>query len=193
MGVFTPDRGTMTDVKIAVMGVGGVGKSAVTIQFVQGVFVTTYDPTIEDSYRKPVDLEDDHCVAEIIDTAGTEQFTAMRELYMKNANGFLLVFSRDSKNSFNELEGLREQILRVKDEDSVPMALAANKCDLPAETHQVSEEQITNLSKQWNVPFFFTSAKTGQNIHEVFHCVIRQIRKKPGQVTQPKKKGKCLL
>ena len=53
----------MNDVKIAVMGVGSVGKSAVTIRFVQGVFVTVYDPTIEDFYRKPVELEKETIVA----------------------------------------------------------------------------------------------------------------------------------
>lgn len=166
----------MNDVKIAVMGVGSVGKSAVTIRFVQGVFVTVYDPTIEDSYRKPVELEKETIVAEIIDTAGTEQFTAMRELYMKNSNGFLLVFSQDMKSSFVELTPLKEQILRVKDQESVPMILAANKCDLPAETREVSEDQIVALSKQWHVPYYLTSAKTGQNINEVFHNLISQIR-----------------
>ena len=95
---------------------------------------------------------------------------------MKNSNGFLLVFSQDMKSSFVELTPLKEQILRVKDQESVPMVLAANKCDLPAETREVSEDQIVALSKQWHVPYYLTSAKTGQNINEVFHNLISQIR-----------------
>uniref|UniRef100_A0A5F8G1X1 Uncharacterized protein n=1 Tax=Monodelphis domestica TaxID=13616 RepID=A0A5F8G1X1_MONDO len=71
---------------------GGVGKSTLTVQFVQGIFVEKYDPTIEDSYRKQVEVNCQQCMLEILNTAGTEQFTAMRDLYMKNGQGFTLVY-----------------------------------------------------------------------------------------------------
>ncbi|KAH3760661.1 Ras family protein [Pelomyxa schiedti] len=76
--------------KLVVLGSGGVGKSAITVQFVQGIFVEKYDPTIEDSYRKQIEVDGQACMLEILDTAGTEQFTAMRDLYMKNGHGFVL-------------------------------------------------------------------------------------------------------
>lgn len=44
----------MTEYKLVVVGAGGVGKSALTIQLIQNHFVDEYDPTIEDSYRKQV-------------------------------------------------------------------------------------------------------------------------------------------
>lgn len=56
---------------------------------------------------------------EILDTAGTEQFTAMRDLYMKNGQGFLLVFSITSSVTLTDLYGLKEQINRVKDGENV--------------------------------------------------------------------------
>jgi small GTP-binding protein len=57
--------------KIVVLGSGGVGKSAITVQFVQGVFVEKYDPTIEDSYRKNCEVDGKQYLLEILDTAGT--------------------------------------------------------------------------------------------------------------------------
>lgn len=52
-------------------------------------------------------------------SAFQEQFTAMRDLYMKNGQGFLLVYSITAQSTFNDLQDLREQILRVKDTDEV--------------------------------------------------------------------------
>uniref|UniRef100_A0A8C0Z578 RAP1B, member of RAS onco family n=3 Tax=Caniformia TaxID=379584 RepID=A0A8C0Z578_CANLF len=61
----------MREYKLVVLGSGGVGKSALTVQFVQGIFVEKYDPTIEDSYRKQVEVDAQQCMLEILDTAGT--------------------------------------------------------------------------------------------------------------------------
>ena len=63
-----------------------------------------YDPTIEDSYRKQVEVDGQQCMLEILDTAGTEQFTAMRDLYMKNGQGFVLVYSITAQSTFNDLQ-----------------------------------------------------------------------------------------
>lgn len=59
-------------------------------------------------------MDGQQCMLEILDTAGTEQFTAMRDLYMKNGQGFILVYSITAQSTFNDLQDLREQILRVK-------------------------------------------------------------------------------
>jgi len=83
------------------------------------VFVDRYDPTIEDSYRKQVEVDGHQCMLEILDTAGTEQFTAMRDLYMKNGQGFILVFSIIAEATFMELQGLRTQIMEVKESRTV--------------------------------------------------------------------------
>src|SRR3990167_7610003 len=61
----------MAEKKIVLLGAGGVGKSAFTIQFIQGKFISYYDPTIEDSYQKLIFLGDIGYAVEIIDTAGT--------------------------------------------------------------------------------------------------------------------------
>ena len=59
----------MTEYKLVVVGAGGVGKSALTIQLIQNHFVDEYDPTIEDSYRKQVVIDGETCLLDILDTA----------------------------------------------------------------------------------------------------------------------------
>jgi len=65
-----------------------------------------------------------------LDTAGQEEFSAMREQYMRSGEGFLLVYSVADKTSFNEMEKFHRQILRVKDRDEFPMLMVGNKADL---------------------------------------------------------------
>ena len=183
----------MKEYKLVVLGSGGVGKSALTVQFVQGIFVEKYDPTIEYSYRKVVEVDGQQCMLEILDTAGTEQFTAMRDLYMKNGQGFLLVYSITAQSTFNDLQDLREQILRVKDTDDVPMILVGNKCDLEDE-RVVGKDQGQNLARTWNCAFLETSAKSKINVNEIFYDLVRQInRKNPDTRSKKKAKSKCLI
>lgn len=90
----------MREFKVVVLGSGGVGKSALTMQFVSGTFMEKYDPTIEDFYRKEIEVDSAPCVLEILDTAGTEQFASMRDLYIKNGQGFVVVYSITSHQTF---------------------------------------------------------------------------------------------
>lgn len=148
-------------------------------QFVQGVFIESYDPTIEDSYRKQIEVDGRQVMLEIMDTAGTEQFTSMREFYMRDAHGFLLVFSITSLTSLQELAELREQIVQIKGGDpNVPIVLVGNKSDLE-EDRKVSRSQAFKVSQAWgNVPYYETSARRRQNVPEVFVDVCRQIMRK---------------
>ena len=166
----------MTEYKIVVLGGGGVGKSSLVMQLISAHFIEVYDPNMEDSFRKQVTIDDETCLLDILDTAGQE-VSAMRDLYLKYGQGFLMIYSTVSRSSFfNELNELRSQILRVKETDSVPMVLVGNKCDLDEE-RQVETGEGENLAKEWNCPFFETSARRRINIEESFYDLVRLIRR----------------
>ncbi|KAF6722626.1 Ras-related protein R-Ras2 [Oryzias melastigma] len=170
--------------RLVVVGGGGVGKSALTIQFIQSYFVTDYDPTIEDSYTKQCVIDERAARLDILDTAGQEEFGAMREQYMRTGEGFLLVFSVTDRGSFEEIYKFQRQILRVKDRDEFPMILVGNKADLELQ-RQVTQEEGQNLARQLKVTYMEASAKIRMNVDQAFHELVRVIRKFQEQESPP--------
>ncbi|XP_035309494.1 GTPase KRas-like isoform X1 [Cricetulus griseus] len=187
----------MTEYKLVVVGADGVGKSALTIQLIQNLFVDEYDPTIEDSYRKQVVIDREICHLDILDTAGLEEYSAMRDQYMRTGEGFLCVFATNNTKSFEAIHHYREQIKRVKDAEDVPMVLVGNKCDLPSRT--VDTKQAQDLAGSYGIPFIETSAKTRQRVEDAFYTLVREIRKhkekvsKDGKKKKKKSKTNCII
>jgi small GTP-binding protein len=148
--------------------------------------------------RKNIEVDGIQCLLEILDTAGTEQFTAMRDLYMKDGQGFVLVFSIVAKSTFTDLNDIRDQIVRVKDTDTFPSILVGNKCDLE-DQRVVSKQDASDLAQKWGSSFMECSAKTATNIQELFLDLIRQINAtiKPQSGSKPGAKkqsgGLCTL
>ncbi len=96
-----------------------------------------------DSYRKQCVIDDEVALLDVLDTAGQEEYAAMREQYMRTGEGFLLVYSITSRQSFEEILTFQQQILRVKDKDYFPIIIVGNKCDLDAE-REVSRQGTLN-------------------------------------------------
>jgi GTPase KRas protein len=148
------------------------------------------DPTIEDSYRKQVSIDEETCLLDILDTAGQEEYSAMRDQYMRTGQGFIMVYAITARTSFDEIASFREQILRVKDKDKVPVILVGNKCDLETD-RQVTTSEGMELAKSFNCPFMEASAKTRVNVDEAFFEIVREIRKElKGDSAKPTKTKK---
>lgn len=100
---------------------------------------------------------------------------------MKQGQGFLLVFSITSMSSLNELSELREQIVRIKDDENVPIVIVGNKSDLE-EDRVVPRARAFSLSQTWgSAPYYETSARRRANVNEVFIDLCRQIIRKDSQ------------
>ncbi|TDL21047.1 ras-domain-containing protein, partial [Rickenella mellea] len=153
----------------------GVGKSALTTQFIQSHFIDEYDPTIEESYRKLCVIDEEVTLLDVLDTAGLEEYAAMREHYMRMGEGFLLVYSVTSRRSFEHISHFHQQILRVKDTDTFPVIVVANKCELEYE-RVVNMNEGRELAKRLKCGFIETSAKQGINVDEAFYNLVREIR-----------------
>jgi len=175
------------------MGSGGVGKSAITIQFINNQFQAKYDPTIEDRYIKVLDYKGVPCFIEVLDTAGQETFQAMRELYMKNGEGFALVFSITNQRSLSELEPIRNGILKAQNVPNIPLVLVGNKIDLENK-RKVTKNEAEAVAKSWGVPLIEASAKENINIRDIFCSLIQQHwDNSGGPPIQKKKDGLCVI
>lgn len=172
----------MREYKVVLFGSGGVGKSAITVQFAAGRFVQNYNPTVEDVYRKDIAVNGEPAVVEVLDTAGTEQFASMRDLYIKNGEGFIVVYSICSRQSFKDVSPMRDQIAAIKRRKVVPIVLVGNKCDLENE-REVPTDEGERMAQGWRCPFFEVSAKRRVNVDNVFSEAVHQIvrQRKGGQ------------
>nr|AAA21447.1 ras homologue 2 [Entamoeba histolytica] len=169
---------TTNTYKLVMLGGGAVGKSAITVQLVSGHFVQIYDPTIEDSYRTSISVDGEMVSLDILDTAGQEEYSALRDQYMRSGDGYVIVYSITSTTSFLEANGFREQLYRVLDKDvseHVSIALCGNKYDLENE-RQVETAEAKKLADEWKVLFFETSAKAKINITETFQALVKDIK-----------------
>ncbi|KAJ6231818.1 ras-like protein rasb [Anaeramoeba flamelloides] len=167
----------MTEYKIVVIGDSGVGKSALTIQLVQNHFVEEYDPTIEDSYRRQVLIDDEVSLLDVLDTAGSEEYSSMRDSYMRAGEGFLIVYSVTNRQSFQKIPSYIEEITQAKFTTDIPVIIVGNKSDLENE-RQVRHGEGQDFAIKFNCcPFFESSAKERINVDEAFFEVVREIRK----------------
>merc|ERR1712137_363400 len=174
-----------------------MGKSAATIRFVRNEFIAKYDPTVEDTYRKTVDLNGSVSTVELVDTAGTEQFGGMRDLYYKNADGVVMVCAVNAALSVKELSNIRNQVIDIKGDSQVPMVILLNKIDVEKESWVINPKELDRQAKEWGVQVFQVSAKKNKNITEAFHHIITLSRKAkcptPSPPHKQKHKGCSLL
>jgi len=160
---------------IVVHGCGGSGKSALTIRFLQNHFVELYDPTIEDSYRKTETVDGVELVFNILDCAGAEEYSALRDQYIRKCKGAILVYDVTNRMTFDKIEGYHREVTENSESSYVSIVICGNKTDLSG-IRNVSTEEGQSLAESLGCHFIETSAKTGENVEEAFFAVVRQSR-----------------
>lgn len=157
------------------LGAAGVGKTALIQRFLQDRFEHKYKRTVEELHGIEYDIDGGKIRIEIMDTSGSYSFPAMRKLCIRNGDAFALVYSVDNRESFDEVQRLRDEILELKDEKHIPLTVVGNKVDLENQRLVRTENIMPIVEFDWNASFVEASAKTSENVLGVFKEILRQV------------------
>ncbi|KAG3087391.1 hypothetical protein PI124_g10986 [Phytophthora idaei] len=163
--------------KIVLLGNSGVGKTNLISRLHKGEFNEEFTSTVGVEFlTHAVKVDDVDVKAQIWDTAGQERFHAMMSTYYRKAAGALLVFDVGNRASLLDVERWLDQLLNVA-EPGLHATLVGNKCDLPADKRAVTAEEARQFAAEHHMAYIETSAKTGQNVNEVFRDIITAIHR----------------
>ena len=162
--------------KLLIIGESGVGKTCLLLRYTDDSFTANHLTTIGIDFKiKIVPLPNNKLVKlQIWDTAGQERFRTITKTYYKGAHGIILTYDVTDQNSFKNIRNWIKQI-EANAQTNVCKVLVGNKCDKPDRV--VSEEEGKKLAEDFNMSFFETSAKTNQNVNEVFNFLTEEILK----------------
>ncbi|KAF7997062.1 hypothetical protein HCN44_005339 [Aphidius gifuensis] len=175
--------------KIAIMGYRSVGKSSLSIQFVEGQFVDSYDPTIENTFTKSTRVNSQDYEVKLVDTAGQDEYSIFPTQYSMDIHGYVLVYSITSAKSFEVVQIIYDKLLDFCGKVHVPIVLVGNKTDLYVD-RMVSTEQGKRLADTWHSAFLETSAKQNEAVADIFHTLLMEIEKADGNVQE---KSSCIV
>lgn len=171
--------------RLVMLGSSRAGKSSIVARFLGNRFEEAYTPTIEEFHRKLYRIRNEVFQLDILDTSGYHPFPAMRRLSFLTGDLFILVFSMDSRESFEEVVRLRENILETKwaalnpgsgfkkkSLPKIPMILAGNKCDREFKTVQLDEVMGYIAGQDNCCTFVECSARQNYRIDDLFYALF---------------------
>ena len=193
---FSSDPTETSDVielKLAVLGQTLVGKSALTYRFISDKFPTEHDTTIEDQYKINTTIDEHNCRLEILDTAGQDDYQSMLDTWINFAEGFVLVYSIDDRESFESLKDKYDRVVKNKSDDVYSVIIVGNKCDLE-DKRKVTKEEGESYAKSKGVDFMEVSALKTINVKETFVKLAHNLlEKKVAQKTEAGGDKCCII
>lgn len=178
-----------TQFKIVLLGESAVGKSSVVQRFVKDVFSDSRESTIGAAFLthsitltpntilEPLEghttpdkpPQDVNVKFEIWDTAGQERYRALASMYYRNAHAALIVYDVTSSFSLEQAKYWIKELQRQVNQTSIMIVLIGNKIDLIENNDPIGTDDVAQeLVNQYNLLWFKTSAKTGENIQNIF-------------------------
>ncbi|KAF9882973.1 hypothetical protein FE257_004377 [Aspergillus nanangensis] len=176
--------------KIAIVGSRSVGKSSLTVRFVEHHFVESYYPTIENTFSRIINHNGQDFATEIVDTAGQDEYSILNSKHFIGIHGYIIVYSVASRQSFDMVRVIRDKILNHLGADYVSLVVVGNKSDLKNEQRQVSSDEGRQLGEEFHCAFTEASARLGYNVDRAFELMIGEIEKSQNPA-QPPGGNKC--
>jgi len=162
--------------KLVLLGDAAVGKSSSVERFVKNEFFEFQQPTIGAAFlTQTVQLDDYTVKFEIWDTAGQERYRSLAPMYYRGAAAALVVYDITDHDSFQGAKTWIEELQRQGSPDIV-IGLAGNKCD-KKDSRKVDMEEAKTYAQDNGCIFFETSAKTGENVQNIFTAIARRLPK----------------
>ena len=164
------------NIKIALIGDSGVGKSSIALRYTMNEFNDNYNSTGGASYStKIIQYGNDTIQLDIWDTAGQEKFRSLGRQFYKDAFIVILVYDITNKQTFINLSKIWYPELKNSGESNPVIGVAGNKSDQYESEETVNEEEARKYSESINGVFELVSAKTGNNIDNIFERSVKQI------------------
>ena len=173
-------------IKIAVLGKALVVKTALIYRYLNDQ-IPTRETTVEDQYKKKLKINDNEFELDILDTAGQDDYQTMLEDWIEFASYFLLVYSIEDKESFEQVQKNYEKIVNKKGKNFYGVVIVGNKCDLE-ENRQIKKEDVEEYANKIKVGNIETSALNNINVNEAFLALVQIYIDKN---IDDKKKKKC--
>ncbi|CEO96314.1 Ras family [Plasmodiophora brassicae] len=162
--------------KLVLLGDSAVGKSSLVLRFVKGQFFEYQESTIGAAFlTQTVVVQDCTVKFEIWDTAGQERYHSLAPMYYRGAAAAVVVYDITSEQSFARAKKWIEELRQLGSADMV-IALAGNKTDLE-DQRQVTPEVAKAYADEQDIFFTETSAKTADNVNELFVMIARKLPK----------------
>uniref|UniRef100_A0A7S2NFX2 Uncharacterized protein n=1 Tax=Zooxanthella nutricula TaxID=1333877 RepID=A0A7S2NFX2_9DINO len=159
--------------KLVLLGDASVGKSCLVVRFAKGEFYEYQEPTIGAAFlTQMVSLGSEVVKFEIWDTAGQERYKSLAPMYYRGAAAAVVVYDITSRESF---EAAKAWVVELSNHDTL-IALAGNKADLEA-NRAIDQATARAYADSMNILYMETSAKSGQNVNEIFHEVAVRLPK----------------
>nr|XP_005904078.1 PREDICTED: uncharacterized protein LOC102270894 [Bos mutus] len=171
-----PGRGVQLFSAEAVDGCGCFAPGTLSFSVPRGAETTAPpgEPSVEELFSKVIEVNAAPALLEIVDTVGAEHLVTLKDLYIKNSDGFVVLYSVCSEASFEAVRPLRERMGRLRGPKAVPLVLVGTKADLDAQ-RQVLTAQGRALAREWRCPFLEVTAKSKLMVDQVFTQVVREM------------------
>lgn len=161
--------------KFLTLGDSMVGKTSIVLRFVDNVFYEQTKSTIGVDFKtKTINFGNKKVKIKVWDTAGQERFRTITKQYYKNAEGIILIYDVTESKTFDQIEDWVINIMDNKQIDA-KVILVGNKID--CEERVILKDQGVKLAKRFDLPYFETSASTGENVNKIFECLAEEILK----------------